>query len=209
MNQIVQGSPEWFQQRIGKVTASRITDVLATLKSGGEAATRANYRSQLVCERLTGNVAESFTNDAMKWGTEQEPNARQAYEFISGNTVVEVPMIDHPIIAMTGASPDGLIGDDGLIEIKCPNSATHIDYLLAGVVPAKHMNQMLWQMECTGRKWCDFVSYDPRLPIDLQLFIVRFERDDEALKKIRDGVVAFLNEVSETVSKLNNLKGNK
>lgn len=204
---IIQGTPEWFQQRLGKVTGSRINDVLATLKSGGESASRSNYRAQLVCERLTGQVAESFSNDAMKWGTEQEPNARQAYEFITNNKVVEVPMIDHPTIPMTGASPDGLVGDDGLVEIKCPNSATHIEYLLGGVAPVKYHNQMLWQMEVTGRKWCDFVSYDPRLPIDLQLFIVRFDLDEEKLKKIREGVILFLDEVTETVEKLNNLKG--
>jgi putative phage-type endonuclease len=206
---IEQGSPEWFAARIGKVTASKLNDVMATLKSGGEAATRKNYRAQLIAERLTGTKMESFTNAAMQWGTDNEPIARAMYEIKTGNDVAQVGIIDHSFIPMTAASPDGLIGNDGLIEIKCPNTATHIDYLLAGVAPADYHNQMLWQMECTGRAWCDFVSFDPRLPEDLQLFIVRFNRDDARLEEMRLGVEKFLSEVNVVIEKLNQLRGKR
>jgi putative phage-type endonuclease len=206
---IEQGSPEWFAARIGKVTASKLNDVMATLKSGGEAATRKNYRAQLIAERLTGTKMESFTNAAMQWGTDNEPIARAMYEIKTGNDVAQVGIIDHSFIPMTAASPDGLIGNDGLIEIKCPNTATHIDYLLAGVAPSDYHSQMLWQMECTARDWCDFVSFDPRLPEDLQLFIVRFNRDEKRLAEMRIGVEKFLSEVSEIIEKLNNLRGTK
>lgn len=206
---IEQGSDAWFAQRIGLVTASRLNDVMATLKSGGEAATRKNYRAQIIAERLTGTKADSFTNTAMQWGTDNEPIARANYEVLRGVDVDQVGFVTHPSLAMTGASPDGLIGDDGLIEIKCPNTATHIDYLLAGVVPSEYKNQMLWQMECTGRKWCDFVSFDPRMPDELQLFIVKFDRDDDKLNELRNGVIKFLDEASETVEKLKELANYK
>lgn len=201
-----QGTEQWFADRLGKVTASRINDVMATLKSGCEAASRKNYRAQLVAERLTGVKADSFTNGAMQWGTENEPIARAMYEIETGVDVEEVGFIAHPTIAMTGASPDGLVGDEGLIEIKCPNTATHIDYILAGKPPSEYQNQMLWQMECTNRKWCDFVSYDPRMPEGMQLFIVRFERDDKRLAELREGVAKFLAEVEETIEKLKRRK---
>jgi len=206
---IEQGTDAWFAQRVGNVTASRISDVMATLKSGGESASRRNYRAQLIAERLTGSKSESFTNAAMQWGTDNEPIARAMYEIQTGSDVEQVGYVTHPSIKNTGASPDGLVGDDGLIEIKCPNTATHIDYLLAGVPAAEYHNQMLWQMECTGRKWCDFVSYDPRMPEELQLFVVRFYRDDERLSEMRSGVVKFLQEVSETIEKLESIKKEK
>ena len=202
MTDIEQGSDAWFAQRIGLVTASRLNDVMATLKSGGEAATRKNYRAQLIAERLTKTKADSFTNSAMQWGTDNEPIARAMYEIQTGNDVDQVGFIVHPDIAMTGASPDGFINSDGLIEIKCPNTATHIDYLLNGVAPTEYHNQMLWQMECTGRDWCDFASFDPRMPDDMQLFIVRFNKDDTKLKELRAGVVKFLSEVDEILDKL-------
>ncbi len=138
----------------------------------------------------------------MSWGTDHEPDARASYEFITGNTVEEIGFVDHPTIPKSGASPDGLIGEDGLIEIKCPNTATHIDYLLKGKAPAGYLKQMNWQMECTGRKWCDFVSYDPRMPIDLQLFIVRVDRDEELTTEIVESVNSFLVEVDETIVQL-------
>lgn len=199
---IEQGSDEWFAQRIGLVTASRLNDVMATLKSGGEAATRKNYRAQIIAERLTGTKPDSFTNAAMQWGTDNEPIARANYEVLYGVDVDQVGFILHPDIKMTGASPDGLIGSDGLIEIKCPNTATHIDYLLGNVPPVEYRNQMLWQMECTGRKWCEFVSFDPRMPDDMQLFVVRYMRDDEKIKELRAGVLKFLDEVNEVLAKL-------
>lgn len=206
---ITQGSDDWFAQRIGKVTASRLNDVMATLKSGGEAATRKNYRAQLIAERLTGTKADSFTNSAMQWGTDNEPIARANYEILTGSDVDQIGFVDHPVIGMTGASPDGLIGVAGLIEIKCPNTATHIEYLLSGVVPSDYHNQMLWQMECTGREWCDFASFDPRMPDDMQLFVVRFNRDEDRLNDLRSGVVKFLAETDDVMARLQEYRNNK
>lgn len=198
---IAQGSAEWFAQRAGKVTASRVADVIAKTKTGW-GASRANYAAQLVAERLTGNVEPTFTNAAMQWGSDKEPEAREAYEFHAGVFVDQVGMIDHPVIAMTGASPDGLVGDDGLVEIKCPNTATHIETLLSGKVPAKYVTQMAWQMACTGRVWCDFVSFDPRMPEHMRLFVQRVARDDALIATLEAEVSTFLTEVSETVASL-------
>lgn len=206
---ITQGTDEWFAQRIGKVTASRLNDVMATLKSGGEAATRNNYRAQLIAERLTGTKADSFTSAAMEWGVSNEPIARANYEILTGVDVDQVGFVDHPEIPMTGASPDGLISSDGLIEVKCPNTATHIEYLLSGVAPSDYHNQMLWQMECTGREWCDFVSFDPRMPEDMQLFIVRFNRDEDRVKSLRDGIIRFLGETDVMLFRLQEYRNNK
>ena len=204
---VPQGSPEWLEARAGKVTASRIADVLAKVKTG-EAAGRRDYRAQMVAEILTGRPQESgFMNDAMRWGTEQEPYARAAYECQAGVLVDQVGMVLHPSIERGAASPDGLVDPDGLVEIKCPNTATHLDYLLDGTVPAKYQPQMLWQMACTGRDWCDFVSFDPRLPEDLQLFVVRFHRDQARIDAMEAEVRAFLVEVEETVSRLRAIKG--
>jgi putative phage-type endonuclease len=200
-----QRTEEWFKARLGKVTASKVADVLAKTKTG-VSASRANYLSDLVVERLTGQQAEFYQNEAMQWGTETEPQARMAYEAQTNNLVDEEGFIDHPSIANLGCSPDGLVGDSGLIEIKCPNSKTHIDTLLSGKAPSKYIPQMQTQMAVTGRKWCDFVSFDPRLPEDLQLFIVRVERDDEYIANLEKEVSAFLQEVDETVNKLKGLK---
>lgn len=202
---IVQGSEEWLQSRLGKVTASRIADVIAKIKTG-EAASRANYRAELVAERLTGKMADAFTNAAMAWGTSCEPLARAAYEAMFGEMVEETGLIDHPEIDMTGASPDGLVGSAGLVEIKCPNTATHIATLLEDTAPAKYIPQMQWQMECTGRQWCDFVSFDPRLPADMQLFIKRVPRDQALIETYRAEVIKFLDEVSSTVNQLIQLR---
>jgi putative phage-type endonuclease len=202
---IAQGSPEWFAQRLGKVTASRVADVIAKTKSG-YSTSRENYCVELALERITGARQESFTNGAMQWGTDTEPLARVAYEAASGAMVEEVAMIAHPTIAMTGASPDGLIDADGLIEIKCPNSATHARTMLSKKPDGKYITQMQWQMACTDRKWCDFVSFDPRFPEHLQLFVTRVERDDKAIKELEQEVANFLADVEEMVSKLNNIK---
>lgn len=200
-----QRTDEWFSARIGKVTASRVADVVAKTKSG-YSASRDNYMAQLVCERLTGKPAESFSNAAMQWGTETEPLARAAYEAKMDVLVDEVGFIDHPSIVNSGASPDGLVGIDGLIEIKCPNTATHIDTLLSQTVPKKYADQIFWQMACTGRDWCDFVSYDPRLPPDLQLFIKRIPRDDKYIQLLEAEVIEFLTETAHKVAQLLNLK---
>ena len=201
MSDIEQGTDEWFAIRCGKVTASRVADVIATTKSG-YSASRANYEAQLICEILTGKPAESFTNAAMQWGTETEPLARAQYELKTGNMVNQIGFVVHPIIEQAGASPDGLIGEDGCIEIKCPNTSTHLDTLLSQKVPSKYITQMTWQMVCTGRKWCDFLSYDPRLPENLQLYIERIELDEDYAKKLQNEVVMFLVEVNEKVEKL-------
>lgn len=196
-----QRSPEWFAARLGKVTASRVADVIAKTKTG-PAASRANYLSELVLERLTGEPLPSFTNAAMAWGTEKEPEARDAYAFMHA-PVAECGFVNHPRISMSGASPDGLVGDTGLVEIKCPSSATHLDTLRGAPIPAKYIAQMQWQMACTGRQWCDFASYDPRFPPAMQLHVQRVARDDAFVAEIEREVEAFLREVSQAVEALN------
>ncbi len=201
MADIIQGSPEWFAQRVGKVTASRISDVMAKTKSG-PSASRSNYLAELVAERLTGMTPESFSSAAMQWGTDTEPQAREAYKWHQQVTVLECPMIDHPKIAMSGASPDGLVGDAGLLEIKCPNTATHIKTIMGGKVERKYALQMQWQMACTERDWCDFVSFDPRLGMDFQYWRIRVERDGVLISEIETEVSALLVEVDDTVAAL-------
>jgi len=200
-----QGSDAWFNIRIGKVTASRVADVLAKTKTG-YSTTRDNYMAQLVCERLTGQKGESFTNAAMQHGTETEPLARAAYEARYDVLVDEVGFVPHPSIIMAGASPDGLVGDDGLIEIKCPNTATHIETLLSESVPNKYYTQMQFQIACTGRKWCDFVSFDNRLPTELQMFVKRVPRDEMYIKLIEDEIVKFLAELDTKINQLMKVK---
>lgn len=200
-----QGTKEWFTIRIGKVTASRVADVIAKTKTG-YSASRDNYMAQLVCERLTGQKGESFTNAAMQHGTDTEPLARAAYEALKDVLVDEVGFVPHPSINMAGASPDGLVGDDGLLEIKCPNTATHIETLMSKTVPGKYNTQMQFQMACTGRQWCDFVSFDNRLPEQFQLFVKRVPRDDEFIKQMEDEVVKFLNELDIKIAQLMELK---
>jgi len=195
---IEQGSPEWFALRAGKVTASKVSDVMSAITTAGYK----NYLADLVVERLTGNKTESFTNAAMQWGVDQEPIARAEYEVKTGNFVDQIAFVDHPTIANFGCSPDGLVGDDGLIEIKCPNTATHIDYVMQDKVPTKYIPQIQCQLAVTGRKWCDFVSFDPRLPDGLQILIVRLKRDDEYIEKLEARVVKFLDEVNSAVNGL-------
>jgi putative phage-type endonuclease len=196
-----QQTNEWFTARLGKVTASRVADVIAKTKTG-YSASRDNYMAQLICERLTGQKGESFTNAAMEWGTQTEPLARSAYENARSLLVKEVGFINHPRIEMSGASPDGLVAEDGLVEIKCPNTATHIDTLLSGKVPTKYITQMQWQMLCCERKWCDFVSFDNRLPEHLQLFVQEVEFDPEYAAMLEKEVVLFLTELDNKVAKL-------
>ena len=198
-----QGSPEWLQARCGLVTASRISDVLAKIKSG-EAASRADYRDEIVVEVLTGvPQANFFTSREMRWGTEQEVFARAAYEAHHEVMCDRVGLVLHPTIEHAGASPDGLVGDLGLVEIKCGKSMTHLSYLRGGVVPPKHIPQMLWQLACCpGREWCDFVSYDPRLPPDLQLFCVRLMRDDVRIAAMEVEVQKFIDEAYQEAAEL-------
>lgn len=201
MIEMVQQSGDWFAARLGKATASRMADLSAKTKNGWGAA-RAAYMAQIIAERLTGEVAETFVSGAMYRGADLEPEARAAYEFRTGADVATVGFVEHPTIAMSGASPDGLIGDDGLLEVKCPNTGTHIDTLLSGAIPPKHVAQITWQMACTGRQWCDFVSYDPRLPEHLRMFVARLERDDDRIAALEAMVVEFLAEVDAKIEAL-------
>ncbi len=201
MAELIQGSPEWFAARCGLVTASRVADVVARTKTGWSAS-RVNYMAQLVAERLTGNVAESFTSAAMQWGTETEPAAREAYSFYHDSEVEQAGFVAHPSIAEAGASPDGLVGTAGLIEIKCPNTATHIDTLLGQEVPGNYLTQIQWQLACTGREWCDFVSFDPRMPEAMRLFVKRVPRDDERIAELEAAVTDFLVELRDKVHRL-------
>ncbi len=205
MSTIVQGSPEWFAARLGKVTASRVADVIAKTKTG-YSASRESYLVELALERITGTRQEGFTNDAMRWGTDNEPLARAAYEARTGELVEEVGLLLHPRIEQAGASPDGLVGLDGQIEIKCPNSATHVRTLRTGKPEGKYVTQMQWQLACTGRAWCDFISFDPRMPEGLQLFVTRIKRDDDLIKDLEAEVAKFLGELQAMVDSLFTLK---
>ena len=201
-----QRTDEWYAARLGKVTASRVADVIAKTKSG-YSTSRANYMAELICERLTGVRGDSYSSAAMQWGTNTEPQARAAYEARSGSLVTETGFVPHCSIFDGGASPDGLIGDDGLVEIKCPFTATHLDTLLTEAVPGRYVTQMQWQMACTGREYTDFVSYDPRMPEGLQLFIKRVPRSNLYIAELEGEVLQFLKEVDDKVNKLNQLRG--
>jgi len=205
MTEIIQRSTEWHQIRSGKVTASRVADIIAKTKTG-YSTSRDNYLAQLVCERMTGKPAESYSNSAMQWGTDQEPFARAAYEAAKDVLVDELGFAIHPTIEGAGASPDGLVGEFGLVEIKCPNTATHIDTLLTQTVPTKYITQMQWQMACTQRHWCDFVSFDPRMDEGLQLFIKRVDYDPIYVAQLEKEVINFLMDVEDKIQKLNKLK---
>ena len=199
----IQGSPEWLASRAGKVTASMISCVLMKPETAGYR----DYQAQLVAEILTGKPQGSdYTNVHMQFGTETEPLARSAYEAETGFSVDEVGLCIHPTIDRSGASPDGLVSNSGLVEIKCPKVATHLAYLIAGVVPAGYKNQMMWQMACCDRDWCDFVSFRPDLPEHLQLFLIRFHRDDKEISKLETAVNAFLATVDEMIKKLKEIK---
>jgi putative phage-type endonuclease len=197
-----QGTAEWKSLRAGKVTASRICDVMAKIKTG-EAKTRLDYKIQILSEILTGTPQEDgYVNAAMQWGTEQEPFARASYEIREGVMVDQVGFVIHPTIERAGCSPDGCVGEDGLVEIKCPRSSTHLQYLLAKRVPPEYVPQMCWQLACTGREWCDFVSYDPRMPENLQLFVMRFAADPSYTALVEKEVRQFLSEVDVLVAQL-------
>jgi putative phage-type endonuclease len=204
---IEQRTEEWFQQRLGKVTASRISDVIAKTKTG-VSTSRQNYLVQLVSERLTGKKGDSFVNQAMLDGIERESAARELYMRTRGVSVTEVGFFDHSIIKNSGASPDGAVNAEedgkyaGLIEIKCPIETTHTNTLMSKSVPSKYIPQMQWQLACTGAKWVDFVSYNPNFPEELQLFVTRVDRDDTYIGELEAEVIKFLDEVEQTIIKL-------
>lgn len=198
----VQGTPEWKQARAGKITASRMSAVMASIKSG-EAAERRNYRAELVCETLTGQPCEDvFESGPIIWGREHEAEAREIYKARTFQEVTQVGLVLHPTNDRIAASPDGLVGTDGLIEIKCPLTATHLEYLMTGVPPSKYRYQMLTQMLCCGRAWCDFVSYDPRLPAEYQMLIYRYYRDDKEIILMEASAKQFLDELDATLAQL-------
>ncbi len=198
---VEQGTEAWHQLRLGKVTASRVADVIARTKTG-YGASRANYMAELIAERLTNTQTERFSNAAMAWGTDQEDNARQLYAFKFDVEVETVGFVPHPKITMSGASPDGHVAADGSVEIKAPNTATHIDTLISGEIPGKYQTQMLWQMACSGRAWCDFVSFDPRLPAHMRLFVKRLHRDDIRIADMEKEVSTFLAELDAKLAAL-------
>jgi len=200
---IEQGTPEWLELRRGKVTASRVADILAKTKTG-PSASRQNYLIELALQRTTKTIEPSYTNAAMEWGTATEPQARVAYEVKTNNFVDQVPFIDHPTIQGFGCSPDGLVGKDGLLEIKCPNSATHWEYFKAKEPPKKYFIQMQAQMAVTGAKWCDFVSFDPRMPERSQLLVVNVPRDYEFINYMNAEIQQFLSEVEAEVKLMEN-----
>ena len=186
-----QGTPEWLAERAGKVTASMLSNVMMAKTTAGYQ----NYLAQLICERLTGEPVDTFKSAAMEHGNETEPQARAFYEMETGNDVVECGFIQHATLANSGASPDGIIGDLGLIEIKCPQPAKHIKNLMGGTIDKAYMLQMQWQMECTGREWCDFVSFNPSFPAHLQLHVQKVKRDQEMIEDITAAVTSFLSEM--------------
>ena len=202
---VEQGSIQWNEQRCGSLGASQVHDVLAKTKSGYSTA-RGNAIARIVSERLTGVTQEGFKSAAMQWGNDMEPHARPAYEFITGNKVSVVGLFKNDSLAGTHASPDGLVSFDGLLEIKCPNTLTHIEMLANEKIEPKYITQMQWQMYMTERDWCDFVSYDPRMPDDLQLFVKRVNRDQERINELCDEVMKFLDEVEEMMARIEEIR---
>lgn len=197
-----QGTPEWLAERAGKVTASMLSNVMMAKTTAGYQ----NYLAQLVCERLTGQPVDTFKSAAMEHGTETEPQARAFYELESGNTVTECGFIHHPDIDWSGASPDGLVADDGLVEIKCPQPAKHIKNLMGGTIDKGYRLQMQWQMACTGRQWCDFVSFNASFPDHLRMNVERVQRDQGMIDEIATSVAQFLSDVE---TKLKGLEARK
>ena len=203
---IEQGSEAWKLLRLGKVSASRMAELLAKVKSGAPASSRAKYMAQLLCERMTGEPTEFFTSQAMQRGTEIEPIARAAYEAENLTSVEQVAWVEHPTIPFSGCSPDGLVGEHGLVEIKCKEIHNHLDSILNDRIDPDHQAQMFWQMCCTGRKWCDYVCFDDRAPEGLQLFIKRLHRDEEKIKNMEDEVRTFLKDLENMIQKLNEIR---
>jgi putative phage-type endonuclease len=199
---IIQGSSEWFDIKRAKVGASKIADMMAKGRGNAESAGRRNLKAKLICERLTGVTEETYTNAAMQWGIDNEVSAREVYEYKCDAEVDQVGFVDHPTLEYAGMSPDGLVGKEGMLEIKCPNTATHIDYLLSKKMPSEYVKQVQFQMACSGRIWCDFMSYDPRLGPDLQTFIIRVERDDELIKEIEADIEKMNGEIETTITAL-------
>lgn len=199
-----QRTDEWFQARLGKVTASKISDVLAKIRTG-EAAVRRNYKMQLATERLTGQKTDSYINQAMQDGIDREDTAREIFEIVRDIKVEQVGFIDHPTIKMAGASPDGLLPDGGVLEIKCPIETTHTTNLLERVLPSRYVSQVQWQMACTGAEYANFVSYNPNFEPKLQLMYIHVERDNDYIAMLEEEVTTFLTEVDDVINQLREL----
>jgi putative phage-type endonuclease len=204
--EIIQGSQEWHDLRLGKITASKIADILAVGRSG-ESISRKNYKLDLIRERITGKRTDVYVNGHMERGIELEPLARASYKVLKNVMVNQIAFVEHPTIKMAGASPDGLIGDDGLLEIKCPKPENHVDHLLnnGASLIAKYNAQCQWQLACTNRQWCELVSFDPDMHPELQLFVTRIYRDNEWIAMAEKAVVDFDNEINESITKLKEL----
>lgn len=204
-----QGTEEWLSARRGRITASRMSAIMAKGRNGAPSTTRAACMGELIAEYLTGRSADTYTNADMQRGTDLEPSARAAYEVATGQMVREVGLVLHPKNERFGASPDGVVGDDGLLEIKCPRTHVHIAYTLSGKPPAEYLPQMAWQAACCGRKWVDFASYDPNMPERLQLFVVRYVPDPAYITELEQEAEAFLAEMMAKIAKLNELAGSE
>lgn len=200
-----QGSPEWLMARCGKITASKVGEVIAMTKTG-PSERRTKYLWQLVSERLTGDFTRTYTNDAMLHGIENEPIAREFYASLNDVEVEQVGLITHPCFDFAAASPDGLVGDDGLVEIKCMTTVNHIRAIHDNEPPKDYLPQVHWQMACTGRKWCDLTLFDPRLPLEMQLHTFRIERNEDEVKRLEDHVLAFNGEIEAAIAKLWSIK---
>lgn len=203
---VEQGTEEWHDARLGRATASRFNDIMAKGKNGYELAGVKNYRAELVVERLTQSRVEMFKSSAMEWGTDTEPLARLRYELKTGNEVDECGffLLEH---LEAGASPDGLVNHDGLLEIKCPNTATHLETLRKQDIPKQYYWQVMGQLWITGRDWCDFVSFDPRLPDNASFFMKRINRDDAKIQELEQEVASFLESVDSELAFIKNYKG--
>lgn len=186
----------WLRARAGKLTASRMRDAMDFLKNGQPSAKRSQLMRELLAERLTGDSVRHFVTDAMQWGLEKEAEAKEAYEAETGILIAEAGFYDHPRIDNLGATPDGLLPGGGLIETKAPTTPVFVEWVMAGVVPEEHKPQMVVQCACTGRAWCDFVAYDPRIrDIRKRLFIRRFEPTAEEVAKVEAAAEQFLSEL--------------
>lgn len=201
MIDLTQGTDEWRMARAGSLGASQLHEALAKTKTGW-GASRANLMATLIVEQLTGRPQDGFQSAAMLHGIETEPEARDAYSFYQNADVIQVGLVRHPSIGGTHASPDGLVGSDGLVEIKCPQPAAHLETLLTQTMPNKYVLQALWQMACCDRSWCDLVSYSPAFPESMRLFVKRIERDPAKIAELEGEVIAFLQEVRERVDAL-------
>jgi putative phage-type endonuclease len=197
-----QNSPEWLEFKIGMVSASRIADITAKLRNGTAGASRATYMGELIAERLTGVATDSYKSAPMQWGNDVEPMARSTYQFRTLSLVRRVGCILHPTIENALCSPDGLVGRDGVVEFKCPNTSTHVDFILGAPIPDRYVQQMQWQLACTGRGYVDYVSFDPRLPEHLRYWSKRVERDDKRIGQLEAEVVDFLRDLETRLAAL-------